>query len=242
MRRLLLVFIFLSSSLIANDPKIHALIFVNNAEKKIGKPATKDGLKIKSLIEKLSKGSNLKAKIEYWDDDKANLKNMRTWIEKVPKADILFLYYTGHGLGKHWDAFKWPIMVDQKKNMLCGSDILKSVGEDRRTSIVILDCCNCYTDDIVECMYKRQFDHKKIPHFASRKLLYEFKGKVMVCSSSPGQSSYCCRDGSIFTNALLESIMNMREGSTWRNVLEDSGLHCLNSYGKQAPLFEIVEK
>jgi len=224
------------------SPKVHALIFVNNGDRKISHSVEKDGKRMKYLIDKLSRDAGLKSVISYWDGKNANLRYVRKWINNVPKTDLLFFFYSGHGMQVPGSSFKWPIILDPKNRKLCGIDITRCVGTDRRLAVVIMDCCNSYAIGLNKALSKQRFINSHVPKHAARNLLLDFTGTITASSSSPGERSFCCDEGSIFTNALLKNIIDMGENYSWNDILSKAGLYCIKETKKQTPMFEILHK
>ena len=244
------------SNVKADNVKIHAIVFCNTDDPKIGESCYNDQ---KRFAEQLGIIETAIGSEEDWqvfigkECNKPNLERAISNLNCGPN-DVIFFYYSGHGVHAKADPVDgWlPQMClnyesyDQDKfvPVTYVRDQLKS--KPARLSIILTDCCN---NEASWVSVKSLSDQKDVPVVSEidvnrlKKLFYENRGIVIATSSKRGQVSYGPKDGGCFSVAFWDEIYRVEQGkgeANWESVMEETKKRTLNyTSNKQEPVYKI---
>mgnify|MGYP000828955109 FL=1 len=210
MKKVCLLFLMLLCSVFnsakADDIKIHAIVFCNTNDEKIGESCKNDQERFAEelgLIE-TAIGCEEDWQVFIGDDcTKPNLERVISNLNCSPN-DVVFFYYSGHGVHAEADSKDgWlPQMClkyksyDQDKFVPVTYVRERLLTKGARLNIILTDCCNNEANWVtVKSVISQQKDAPNIDAVdiaKLKKLFFESKGTVIATSSKRGQVSYGC--------------------------------------------------
>jgi hypothetical protein len=153
--------------------------------------------------------------------------------ETIHPDDVVFFYYTGHGLRTDKSQTIWPsIYLPAKQEMIDVHDLVNTmITRPASLYITIADCCNNVVHDT------HSSDGFSPPLFAKsqplsrsayKKLFLKSRGLIIASGSVPGKRSWCTQKGGVFTNAFLTSLRHElgAVNPSWNHILTQSKMLC----------------
>lgn len=255
-----IAFIALFSSSIsvkADNVKIHAIVFCNTDDPKIGEGCQSDQ---ERFAEELGLIETALGSEEDWqvfvgkECNKPNLERALSSLNCGPN-DVVFFYYSGHGVHAKADpADGWlPQMClnyesyDQDKFVPVTYVRDKLATKPARLSIILTDCCNNEASWVsVKSLISTQKDAPdvdKIDVAKLKKLFYESRGTVIATSSKRGQVSYGPKEGGCFSVAFWDEMYKIEQGAgnaDWNSLIEATKQRTLKyTSNKQEPVYKV---
>lgn len=254
MKKILLVLVCMFLCISAFAQTFHAIIFANTkspgnpnkpGDTGIGPSVTVDfermGIEMTSIASFI--GYNLKKYYYYDSPERFSRNSLEQLLNSITfdKDDIVFFYYSGHGLRAANENSQYPEMVLKVPygEVSIGElyplyDVYQKLkSKSPRLTIVFGDLCN----STIKGFY-RDYDAGKGTTTKSstvcdvyKNLFLNVKGGIIASSSKPGQTSGCAKynDGSQaggnFTVAFLESLgyyVSQGEEVSWDALLNDA--------------------
>ncbi|MDF2550375.1 MAG: hypothetical protein K0S07_1442 [Chlamydiales bacterium] len=165
---------------------------------------------------------------------------------QVEEDDVLFFYYSGHGMRSKSKDSAWPDLFFGWHQLRLDLDLVieRCLQKGARLTLIITDCCN----NVVETPYYffkslggKLSSEEQMANY--RALFLEHQGILVISSSQPGELSWCNSDGGFFTFCFLQSLELelQHKNPSWQSLIERTSL-LLPIYlpqKKQTPLFEI---
>lgn len=242
--------IFLVSSY-CQAQTLHAIIFANTecpgetpGQKGIGPYVTVDyermSLEISSIASSIN--YNLKKYYYYGKPERFNCNNLKNVIHNLRCGadDIVFFYYSGHGLRFQNEETQFPEMClrvtkPAREDLFPLYDVYQILCEKKpRLTIVLGDMCNSTITDYKSVQPNKSATIKSASvDEVYQNLFLNVKGGFIATSSKPGQTSGCCsfedgsEAGSIFTCAFLLTLGTyVNHGSlvSWQTLLNDASI------------------
>ena len=192
----------------------HAILFADTNDESIGKSTMLDLNSVSNML--VEAQSSLKGKMEFvyyiYPDDYCSPQNLRKVLDNIrcQSDDVVFFYYSGHGVRSMQDTSPYPQMCLGQTNE---AQMVSVEGVDRalarknpRLRFVITDCCNSEDEYVTP---KLEISKGNSMVNARRAGNYEklFMGKygnMIVTSSKAGETSSCNNQlGGFFTYCLL---------------------------------------
>ncbi len=155
---------------------------------------------------------------------------------KVAPEDIVVFYYIGHGGRSKNDTVTWPQMqfgTNYDNKFVPLEWVHRTIkGKNPRLAVVIGMCCNSYVDGLsakTTLQFSPNFGNTymndaQIENLA--KLFTDYKGDIILSSSTPGQTSGCILFNNkaidAFTGCLVDAtdgVMNGRIQPDWNQYL-----------------------
>ena len=138
--------------------------------------------------------------------------------------DIVFFYYSGHGVHAAADAANLPQMClkyegyeqDKFVPVRVVKEMLSKKGA--RLNFILTDCCNNIADWVTaKGIFAGKGNTSPVLRDVNiknyKKLFLDKKGTVIMTSSKKGQTSGCYDSGGCFTNSFIEVLDLVGEGS-----------------------------
>lgn len=251
------VALFFSISVKADNVKVHAIVFCNTDDPKIGEGCQSDQ---ERFAEELGLIETALGCEEDWqvfvgkECNKPNLERVLSILNCGPN-DVVFFYYSGHGVHAKADpADGWlPQMClnyesyDQDKFVPVTYVRDKLATKPARLSIILTDCCNNEASWVsVKSLISTQKDApdvNKIDVAKLKKLFYESRGTVIATSSKRGQVSYGPKEGGCFSVAFWDEMYNVEQGASnadWNSLIEATKQRTLKyTSNKQEPVYKV---
>lgn len=198
----------------AKSPDFPCHPFADTNDESIGKSTMLDLNSVSNML--VEAQSSLKGKMEFvyyiYPDDYCSPQNLRKVLDNIrcQSDDVVFFYYSGHGVRSMQDTSPYPQMCLGQTNE---AQMVSVEGVDRalarknpRLRFVITDCCNSEDEYVTP---KLEISKGNSMVNARRAGNYEklFMGKygnMIVTSSKAGETSSCNNQlGGFFTYCLL---------------------------------------
>jgi len=227
---------------------IHAFM-VGDTVSQIKEASYNDLKHVKKELSEISEATNLPVHYIPLIGTKATSRHLISWIRNTDSTsdDILFFYYTGHGV--HPDNLKtiWPcFFLPVKDEVLDSSLVMKELlKRPHQLCIFLADCCNTYVNSRTS-NYDFLLDPEPQRSFAMNsskksynKLFLSQKGYIIATGAKPGKRSWCTPQGSIFTNAFLACLKNEVSASNpdWTRLLRKAKKQCKNFQKPQSKVY-----
>lgn len=262
MKRILFIIAVIATmicpSIKADTPvKIHAIVFCNTNDPKIGESCENDQ---KRFVEELGIIQDaLDCDVDWmnvYTGKECNKPNLEKALSNLNcnSNDVIFFYYSGHGVHAKSDVAEgWlPQMCliyesyDQDK-FVPVTDVMKALeSKPARLKLIVTDCCNneaswVSSKSLVVEDGKTAKSDVNVKNL--KKLFYESKGTVVATSSKRGQVSLGPKEGGLFSIAFWDEIYKLEQGNgnaDWKSVFESTKKRTLEySSGKQEPVFRL---
>ena len=245
------------SNVKADNVKIHAIVFCNTDDPKIGEGCQNDQERFAEELGVIETAIGSEEDWQVFTGKECNKPNLERAISNLNCGanDVVFFYYSGHGVHAKADPVDgWlPQMClnyesyDQDKfvPVTYVRDQLKS--KPARLSIILTDCCNNEASWVsVKSLISTQKDAPdidKIDVVRLKKLFCESRGMVIATSSKRGQVSYGPKEGGCFSVAFWDEMYRVEQGAgnaDWKSVIENTKQRTLRyTSNKQEPVYEV---
>lgn len=208
----------------------------------VRKASKQDLANVKHEIKKAAKAVGARFTITELYGKKLTAANLQLWLNQktLKHDDIIFFYYTGHGLRTAKSLSIWPyLFFPAKKELIDTHQFLSYIqAKGAGLSIVLADCCNnLIRQDATPLDLKTKSEQNLLEKRMKRdpsstgykRLFYKAKGCIIASSSIPGKRSFATSKGGIFTNAFLYSLESELEEPfpAWEHVLNKTKSYCL---------------
>lgn len=253
----LLLLCYVCSTTKADNVKIHAIVFCNTNDEKIGESCQNDQERFTEELGLIETAIDCEEDWQVFVGDDCTKPNLERAISNMNCApnDVVFFYYSGHGVHAQADpADGWlPQMClnyqsyDQDKfvPVTYVRDKLKSKGA--RLNIILTDCCNNEANWVtVKSVISQQKDAPNtdaIDIAKLKKLFFESKGTVIATSSKRGQVSYGPKEGGCFSVAFWDEMYKIEQGAgiaDWQSLIEATAKRTLQyTNNKQEPAYKV---
>lgn len=141
-------------------------------------------------------------------------------------SDIVIFYFTGHGFRTKEKQSKWPNLYFTKSNTCMELDeIVERLSQKNpQFALIIADCCNNYTDQVMPGVQYFQFEplshHTFHPKVAE--LFKNSSGLLVISGAEPGGFSWSNNEGGILTAAFFEALgFRSRSTVNWDQVQDN---------------------
>jgi hypothetical protein len=228
---------------VANAQKVAAVLVANSLDSSIGAGFAANMGFVKSLLHDATKKGGIDVSVVEIQDKEFNCKSIRAAVDsiKVTPDDTVVFYYAGHGFRRPNTPTEFPLF-DCKINSDEASDpeiglgtIVDTLAETKKPRLVlaIADACN------VVVPLPPSFPPRGGPSeliatpdvkSAFQRLFFEYRGRLMLSGSVPGEFSYYMNAGrsigGFFTNQLIAAITKGIESRgpnvTWEEIAADA--------------------
>lgn len=211
----------------------HAILFADTKDDDIGKSTMLDLNSVSNML--VEAQSSLKGKMEFvyyiYPDKYCSPQNLRKVLDNIrcQSDDVVFFYYSGHGVRSMQDTSPYPQMCLGQTNE---AQMISVEGVDRalsqknpRLRFVITDCCNSESEFVTP---KLEIGKGNSMVNARRAGNYEklFMGKygnMIFTSSKAGETSSCNNQiGGFFTYCLLAVLENaiQQDVTDWQVIMD----------------------
>ena len=243
---LLLATLFLSGFSQMEAKQIHALLTADTiSEVKVA--SVKDLKHIKKELQSIASATSMNLRTKVLNGTHLTKEQVSHWADNsnIQSDDVVFFYFTGHGLRTSKNQTIWPcIYFPPKKEIVDFCEIIDELTSKRAAlCIIIADCCNNFVKAPTFLAQKAYLKPKNENHIASKhmykQLFTNTQGVIIASGSTPGKRSWCTQKGSIFTNALISSLKHELEESDprWERILNKTKVICQNFQKPQFHLY-----
>ncbi len=221
------IFIILLLPIQLTGQKIHFILVANTEDTTIGSSCSKDYGTIYNLLNKTAKKMNYQANpitLKGSSFSAENVQNMLTGLQ-TDSNDIIFFYYTGHGINEEGE--KWPTMKFRDNNITIDAIHVIIANKPHKLCITLGDCCNVVSTEnllvekgiVVEPDTQAQDQSNAFYH----SLFSNTSGDILISSSIIGQKSYSTpQDGSFYTRVFQTVFTNATlagKAVSWQDFL-----------------------
>jgi hypothetical protein len=245
----------------AQAQTLHGIIIADTYDDKIGESTVVDSegmmLELRTTAQVLNMKENI---IELKDNDFTKAKTLEVLNGlKCGKDDIVFFYYTGHGVRSPQDQSKYPqLALKELKNgnletsgrALLSFDEVKNIiqAKNARLSIIFSDCCNAIQDGLPP-QYANNSGNTSVSNSENIAMVYQnlfmkTRGIIMATSSKPGEVSLGnMANGGAFTFAyryVLQRVVGGDVKASWQEILDATQGLCNKINSQQTPVFDVA--
>lgn len=236
MKRIVLIISTLLISFCAiaqNRPTMHAIIFADTYDDKIGPGADISKTKFGDLLYAISASIDYDDDFEYYTGDACRKATLMNVLDKFhcDTADIVVFCYLGHGGRSLDDTSMFPQMClhERYEKDFVPLEYVKNrlAVHGARVTLVIGDCCNSY-NEYIRPKTIEVAGASMLPGASTNlinQLFVKFTGVVTMCASKPGTFGWCNSvTGMYFNNELIRaiespSINNLIPDRPWSSVM-----------------------
>lgn len=270
MKRIMIILLEIwMSCAIAWSQTFHAIIFANTQNNTIGESVQVDYDRMGIEFATISSFIGYKLQKYYYQGtpNRFNARNLNKVLNEIQcgSNDIVFFYYSGHGLRAANERTPYPEMVLKVNEPINVSDLypLHNVyqqikAKHPRLTIVFGDLCNS-TDE----SFYRDYNNNRGATIRSveicdiyKNLFLNVKGGLIAASSKPGHTSGCARfndgthAGGNFTASFLQilgEIVSQGRMANWNDLFANTQQLCqrishVDDLGeKQTPIYSLSE-
>jgi hypothetical protein len=234
--------VIICSSVVAQKPTFHAIIFTCTNDENIGKSCSIDNDHILDEIGIITSSLDYVYDKNIYTGKDCNPENIYKVISslKCGPKDIVFFYYSGHGTRTDIDNSPYPRMclnqqLNQYENMITLEEVdQKIASKNPLTRFVFADCCNIlqirtksnYSKSLTRGAESTTIEEKIADNY--KKLFSNVRGNIIsaACKSNETASGYEYVDsipiGGIYTYCLLQYIDHAVAGDiecSWETIL-----------------------
>lgn len=256
MKRIQLLLLYIAIMLCsgAEAQTFHAIIFADTQDKRIGASTKLDMSNMQNML--VEAQSSLVGKMEFvyyiYPDSYCSPQMLRKVLDNIKcgPEDVVFFYYTGHGVRSIHDTSPYPQMCLGQHDQ---SQMISLEGVDRalakknpRLRFVVADCCNSESEYVTPKLEiskgNSMINSKKEVNY--EKLFMGKYGSAIVSSSKAGETSSCNNQlGGFFTYCFLAVLENAIEQdvSDWNIIMEAVQESTVNiSSNKMHPVYNVA--
>ena len=214
----------------------------------VKRASNKDLKHLKKEAIYIAQATGMKLHLKELSGNQLTQYRFEEWLAKsaILPDDVVFFYYTGHGLRTEKTSTMWPsIYFPPKKEVLDFHQLVRKItSRPASLFITIADCCNNFIDhskSMHPFYSKGRLSKSYAPvddREAIKKLFLHTQGLIIASGSVPGKRSWCTEKGGLFTNALLASLKaELQEvNPQWEHLFKKAGVSCANI---QQPQFQL---
>lgn len=192
--------------------QIHAILVSDTSDPSIGDGCQRNHDFMIEKLRMIANKADLTFKLTEITDYQVNTKKILGVINKlkVDQNDVVWFYYSGHGINSSKD--RWPRLLIPGRQKLPLSDLHEQLkSKDPRLLLTIGDCCNFTINGVpLEAGLS-----SKAPFLSENceRLFKEASGAILASGSSPNQASnYFDNIGGIFTSSLIDALKESLQG------------------------------
>lgn len=183
--------------------------------------------------------------------DRPHLEQGINQLKSCNREDIVFFYYSGHGMRAMNDKTKWPQLCmnyKDQRNWVPAHEVISKISVlPSHLKLILTDCCNAKATWVSakSKIYARGASNvSEINYSNLEKLFIRQNGCLIATGCQVGESSLCNNIvGGFFTLSFWESIDAAATGEikpTWDEVFKTTvALTRDKSRNQQTPLYEI---
>ncbi len=232
----------------------HLIVIADNNDRAIGKGCEIDQWTMFSQMKEVAEKTNYKFNFISIDKDDFRLPHIKTTLQELScqPADVVFLYYTGHGVNLAQRNSKWPLMRVKSNDNVFALDKAHEILKAKKPRLVVTlgDMCNELTNAPVASLESKGIIVEEVEPQNEAKiylmLFTDYRGDVLISSSSKGEWAWSTKYGSLYTQQFQEALnnaANYNSSVTWDALLEDTKnrlQHAISKLGKeQNPQMEV---
>ena len=228
-----------------NAATLHSVLVIDTNDKNIGRMVAVDLKLIEDEVRKISQATGLSVRTHLYKGSDFQLKKVGEAIRsiKVGSDDVIFFYYSGHGLRTKVKTSVWPYLFFHSKTPLDYGWVIQELkAKGARLTVTLTDACNnVATDRVPEVP---AYTAKGLNKAGYRKLFLKARGFVVATSSKPGEFSTATGGGSLFTLSFLKALHNgvaQNGNASWKAVMKEGAGQKLYFRGeyKHTPVYQL---
>jgi len=237
-------------------PVFHAILFADTNDKNIGKTTELDLSKVSSMLVEVQ--SSLQGEMEFkyyiYPGNYCSPENLHRVLNDInikPGKDVVFFYYSGHGVRSMRDTSEYPQMclglgLSQQSRMISVEGLDREIAKrNPRLRFTISDCCNSVSENVTP-----KLEISKGPSVVSNRTKANYKelflkkyGNVIVTSSRKGETSSCNLEvGGFFTFCLMHVMEQaVKQNVTdWNTIIKSTYKNTVNvSNANMHPVYNV---
>lgn len=260
MKRLFGIIILFAFIMSVNAQTMHTLVFINKSEKGRTLDRTAEFNQMTAFATEVCNAIGFRHDLRTHTDSEFTAKMALQEINSlnIQEGDIVFFYYSGHGV--NWDDDQWPHMafLDEQYHETTLYNKLKEKCSKAKLTICIAACCNMDSEG------RKKEEQKELDRALSsnltKQLFTGFNGKkfIKISSSIRGQYSISWSTtnpadaprmtlGAVYGISFRDIMRKVLSGNincelSWNSVLDAINKKTLvNTDNKQLPQFKIEE-
>jgi hypothetical protein len=235
-------------SLQGYSQKLHAIIFADTEDPRVGPSVKHDMEKMQNEIGMIANATGMQLETYFNSESNANKEHLLTVLQNLrcEPDDVVFFYYSGHGGRATDDRSKFPQIrfdaSDAEAYPLYKVDE-NIAAKHPKFRIVMGDLCNSVSDylSVKSEIGSGKSIIKSDPALVYQNLFRNLKGSVIVASSQAGEISVAMPDGGAFSICFLNELGRMVSGNhqpDWNVLMENTRKATVESAG-HTPVFDV---
>ncbi len=237
--------------------KIYAVIMGATLDKNIGQSCIVDLDRFDNELSTLSCLLEMElAPIIRLDGSKCDRPNMESGLNQLKSCsrdDIIFFYYTGHGMRSPNDKTQWPQMCmnyNDQRNWVPVHDVIDIISPMRaHLKLILTDCCNVKDHRVTAKFFKGQARGasyiSEVNYGNLEKLFIKQNGCIIATGSQVDEPSLSNDEiGGAFTLSFWASVEEAATGEitppSWQKVLDQTVQYTRQiTNNKQTPIYQL---
>lgn len=234
-------------------PTFHAIIFADTKDNNIGKSTNLDMNNVCNMLAEAQ--SSLKEQIDFeyyiYPENYCSPENLKKVLNNIrcKSEDIVFFYYSGHGVRSLQDTSPYPQMclgVRDQARMISVEGVDRAIAQKNpRLRLIFTDCCNSENEFVTPKLEISKgcsmINKQKAGNY--QKLFLNQYGRLIMTSSKAGETSSCNEAiGGFFTYCLLAVLENALQQNIpdWKQILAATQKSTENlSSDRMHPIYDI---
>ncbi len=226
MKKLFLVFLYFCTSFLGFSQTLHAIVFADTFDERIGESVFQDYERMTIEITNIAAALGYKQKNYFYRDYDYNIDKLAETLDNLQcnANDIVFFYVSSHGGRAENDNSRFP-RIQLNNYLISITKIDEAIAQKNpKFRIVMADCCNtvgnfCSDGGVLE-------DSSQISQTVAinYKTLFAQKGNILMSGSSPSETAVGTQEGGIFTSCFLyelgKTVAGISDAITWDDIFE----------------------
>lgn len=226
------LFLFFPIERCATAANLHLIEFTNTMDDTLGRGIIENENRINDLFKNISDGIEFSYKRTTINGKDFSCMYFSTFLKNMDLSqdEIIVFYHAGHGYRWDKDTSIFPRFHCPENNSsstLGLADVVQVLELAKpRLIIAISDSCNTVIPQSGIPAPQFNLEGLSPARISSyKKLMLKNKGKIVISSSSPGQSSWYYEDGGLFTSQFLQSFeknTGLGKKGIWSDLISDA--------------------
>lgn len=230
----------------ALQPTVHALLVIDDADRKIGPSCVVDKTYIEDILSSVRHICPVQTKTLRSSTNTMTAKAIQQWLSSLTPScnDVVFIYYSGHGgMNKTRGTF-----LNTQGERLWRDTLVKSIRDVKRVRLkmLITDCCS--SPLAPPRVRVEEYSSSTIPLRIYKNLFLQHSGFLHITSATEGELAFGRNPphldrrwdpedgfGGWFTRGLINAINSIPDANrdgfvSWREVFQESRLNTMRTF------------
>jgi hypothetical protein len=205
----------------------HLVTICATSDRTIGEACQVNKNLIHNFSKSISKSIGYRYQVHEFSENRVHSDSIQHFTDtfrRCGKDDIIFLYYTGHGInsGKN----KWPRLLISGNNRLCIDELHEQLlTRKARFTLTISESCNFKMTETTSMMRTKKSTINQAAIASLSDLFTKYKGDILSNSADVGEAGHSTSVvGGFFTNAFLDVLRNFPSvpvsKDAWEKIFE----------------------